>query len=374
VKNTNAKKRDLTKKLFEEMNLGVSPKYVTITKDSAVVRVPGSKSKTFSAKKYDGIKKATAAAVAFRDTKWSTPTAPTRTHTKTERKMPIKTLVKKTGAVINTKGLYLDSAENPREIAVLLGGEHQEAKDMIVKKLTIDMVGGDQKAFLYLAAATRNYMEKYKKKPNAGTMRKNIVWAKNKPKMLEEKRSKRTELVGEKAHEIIIDDSFFDKKTFDEVVSESLNNGIITRKSAARKIKKGKNNAKKKIAELGLELDHRYLTYMPSSKHGSVLWIRITTNKGYQKVKLVADEFSSEKDMFITADTIRRTILKEGSLDSASKEQVNKYNEHKETKSKKSAVHKEIIEEITDTLESLVDNLSALVQKVSKLEENYARR
>lgn len=328
----NTRKRGYTANRFKELNIGVSPKYITIYEDTntahgtVLVRIPGEKAKRFSNNKYGNIKTTIARAVAYRDSlvekkEAIAKTSPKKTIKKTRAKTPIKELVAKTGAAINTSNLHLDSATNPKEMAVYL------PKKNLNHLLDISLVNGDPKAFAYLGAATRNYMEKYNKAPTPSVDKKNAFWAMNKPKELEKKRKSVKANIKRKADisEITIDIPKLKSKTtdkteavekstkesLDRLIKKSLAKGIISPKSAYR----GRLNklTLEKFNKEGIEIDPRYLTwkFLPNTNH---IYIRITTKYGLQQVILHERDFDGFEEMVAHADKIRREILLSGKI------------------------------------------------------------
>ena len=101
------------------------------------------------------------------------------------------------------------------------------------------------------------------------------------------------------------------RESFGKVISKSIQRGIISKSSAAPRIKKGHHKAKEKLEALGLSLDQRYMT-LYNTKKGPKLLVRITTKDGFQQVALEAHEFDDGKQMFAAADKMRRHILRSG--------------------------------------------------------------
>jgi len=204
--------------------------------------------------------------------------------------------------------------------------------------------GGEIEMF-YAAAGIRNYMEKHNKKPIAGAKEKILNRAKNahKSRHVWEKRYEKgkaknpfrkssPELVSTadsiriesprlidleiKTHKVPSSTFKHSKRgveAFETVLQKSIQKGIITTHSAAPKVKKGHNNATERIQDLGLNLDHRYLTFYNGKKEGPKVTIRITTKNGLQISQVLARDFNGdESQMFMASDKLRRHILRTG--------------------------------------------------------------
>lgn len=103
------------------------------------------------------------------------------------------------------------------------------------------------------------------------------------------------------------------KESFDKAVAKSIDKGIITNMSAASKKKHGVNCAEEASTALGLNMDHRYLSFYNTKKDGYKVRVRITTAKGFQDATILASDFNGDLiKMFHAADSVRRHILKTG--------------------------------------------------------------
>jgi hypothetical protein len=64
---------------------------------------------------------------------------------------------------------------------------------------------------------------------------------------------------------------------------------------------------------MGMNIDHRYMTYYNTQKDGPKILVRITTKNGLQISQIYASDFDgNEALMFQAADRLRRHILKTG--------------------------------------------------------------
>ena len=93
----------------------------------------------------------------------------------------IRSVIKKTGAVVEPKNMFADS-KDPQEILISFP---KKKLSFVVKK---EDFNGNTKAMLYFAAAIRNYIRDHSKLPDQSTIKKYMNWAKAARKKLEEKK------------------------------------------------------------------------------------------------------------------------------------------------------------------------------------------
>ena len=111
-------------------------------------------------------------------------------------------------------------------------------------------------------------------------------------------------------------------KAFGKVIDTSVAKGIITAASAASKIMKGHNTAIKLFKSQGLDIDHRYFSYLKTAKDEEYIDVRITTSNGLQRSKIYLRDFSNIPEMIAAADMVRRHILINGKLPTENKKSL----------------------------------------------------
>jgi len=233
--------------------------------------------------------------------------------------------IKESGAEINPSGIYYASKDDRAYV------KDKEGKPVYISASK----AGDHKVMFYAAAGIRNYISRTGKRPDKKARNQILnrainaektkeIWKKRYRKKTKHhlaKPFKEPPELKPREEGITIttnapkltDIGKPQDETFQKIIKEALDKGIVNPRSAAIKKKKGKHSAEEKIKELGLTLDPRYFTYY-NTKKGSKLLVRITTSNGQQKVELFEKDFSNEKEMFMEANRIRKYILTTGKL------------------------------------------------------------
>jgi hypothetical protein len=99
----------------------------------------------------------------------------------------------------------------------------------------------------------------------------------------------------------------------DDILSISVQKGIITRSSAARKNDNTKLKTCEKMKGLGLNLDPKYFTFHDAVQTTSKsVNIRIITCEGPQRTSVNILKAGGEKEAFYAADLVRKHILETG--------------------------------------------------------------
>jgi len=238
-----------------------------------------------------------------------------KSNTKTIKK------IQEVGATVNPSGIYYDKI-----------GDRAYVRDMDNKPVYVSAKkAGGEKEMFYAAAGLRNYITKYRKRPDEKAWNMILTRAKNaeKSKEIWEKRyQKKSSELRKPTEEIIIDTpklSDLDQyqpparkskrspgrkpESFETIVNKAIEKGIISGKSAGFKKRKGKHHAEEKIEELGLNMDPRYITYYPDRNY---LVVRITTKFGHQRKSINVNSFNSLEEAFYEADVVRKKILRTG--------------------------------------------------------------
>jgi len=219
-----------------------------------------------------------------------------------------KSKVKELGIKVNVDGISYDKT-GKRVVAFV--GQDMKAYVSLAK-------AGDEKTMFFAAAGIRNYMRRHKTKPSKDQISNIILNAKkavtgNKKQLTISTQTKKVVQPSTRTKDRSL-------KAFSKVIDTSLSKGVITKQSAVSRIMKDHNKAIELFKQLKLDIDHRFMTYVPKNKHHSGhIMVRITTNKGLQREYIYRKDFNTDQEMIAAADKIRRHILTFGKVPTENK-------------------------------------------------------